>query len=134
MTDAIETTYIFEFLKETDETVKGKKLFALEGSSGASKTYSGIDFVLDWCRKYAFENKVLTIGRESYRDCRDTILADFFKRLKQIGWYNQDLHRQSHPQSYELFGNRIDFTGWSNNGQPSKRQDLLWFNEILEAV
>lgn len=133
MSDCIETSHVFTFIH--DEYLKGggKKLFALEGSSGAAKTWGGIDFVLEYCRINAFDNKRLTIGRETYRDCLDTISYDFIKRLKQIGWYNQKFHSQSHPQKYFLFGNEIDFTGWSNNGQPSKRQDLLWFNEILES-
>lgn len=133
MNDVIETSHVYEFLNTKDLEIEGKKLFALEGSSGAAKTWGGIDFLLEWNRRHSYENKRATVGRETYRDCRDTILFDFIKRLKQIGWYNSDNHRESHPQSYELFGNLIDFTGWSNNGQPSKRQDLLWFNEILES-
>ena len=129
----IETSYIFEFLNENYLKSKSKILFALEGASGAAKTWGGIDFVFDYCRINSYEEKRLTIGRETYRDCVETIMFDFFKRLRQIGWYKEKHHSKSNPQNYRLFGNLIDFTGWSTNGQPSKRQDLLWFNEILES-
>lgn len=129
----IETTHVYEYLRENYLKSKSKVLFALEGSSGAAKTWGGIDFILDYCRMNSFEEKRITIGRETYRDCIDTVAFDFFKRLKQIGWYDEKAHKHSHPQSYILFGNLIEFTGWSTNGQPSKRQDILWFNEILES-
>lgn len=130
---SFETSHVYEFLKNNYIEKQGKKLFALEGSSGAAKTWGAIDFVIDYCRIHNFEEKRITIGRETYRDCLDTVAYDFIKRLKQLDWYNKNLHSLSHPQKYVLFGNLIEFTGWSNNGQPSKRQDLLWFNEILES-
>lgn len=133
MSEVIETSHVFTFLNDNYFKDRTKKLFALEGSGGAAKTWGGIDFILEYCRVNSFENKLITIGRETYRDCMDTVAHDFFKRLKQIGWYNQKNHSQSHPQKYFLFDNEIDFTGWSTNGQPSKRQDGLWFNEILES-
>ena len=131
--DYIETSHVFTFLHDIYISSCGKKLFALEGSSGAAKTWGAIDFIIEYCRINSFENKRITIGRETYRDCLDTVAYDFIKRIKQIGIYNPKNHIQSHPQKYFLFGNEIDFTGWSNNGQPSKRQDVLWFNEILES-
>jgi phage terminase large subunit len=133
MNSVIETSHVYTFLNDTYFKDKSKKLFALEGSSGAAKTWGGIDFILQYCRINSYENKRITIGRETYKDCIETVAYDFFKRLKQINWYNTKYHSQSHPQKYFLFGNEIDFTGWSNNGQPSKRQDGLWFNEILES-
>lgn len=129
----IETSHVFTFLHDTYLSEKAKIIFALEGSSGAAKTWGAIDFIIEYCRINAFEDKRITIGRETYRDCIDTVAHDFFKRLKQIGAYSNKNHYQSHPQTYILLGNEIDFTGWSNNGQPSKRQDVLWFNEILES-
>lgn len=131
--DYIETNQIYTFLTTNYLKGGGKKLFALEGGSGSGKTWGIYDFIIEYCRINAFENKRLTIGRETYKDCLDTTAFDFFKRLKMIGGYNAKFHSQSHPQKYFLLGNQIDFTGWSNNGQPSKRQDLLWFNEILES-
>lgn len=133
MAKEIETTEIFEFMHNEYVGSNKKILFALEGSSGSGKTWSIIDFVIDYCRIHAYENKLLTIGRESYKDCFDTVIHDFIKRLKMIGGYEEDKHFQSHPQKYFLLGNEINFTGWSTNGQPSKRQDLLWFNEIFES-
>lgn len=133
MSDCIETTYIYSFLNDTYFKDNKDKIFALEGGSGAAKTWGTIDFVIEYCRVNSFDSKRLTIGRETYRDCIDTVAYDFFRRLKMIGAYEEHNHKKSHPQSYFLLGNQIDFTGWSNNGQPSKRQDLLWFNEVMES-
>lgn len=132
MDDYIATTYIFDYIHDNYLKDNNKKIFALEGSSGAAKTWGIIDFIIEYCRINAFDDKRLTIGRETYRDCMETVMDDFFRRMKMIGFYKEENHKKSHPQSYNLFGNRITFVGWSNNGQPSKRQDVLWFNEILE--
>ncbi len=130
----IETTPIFTFLNENYLRLhKQKILFALEGASGAAKTWGIIDFIIEYCRINAGENKRITIGRETYRDCLETVAYDFIKRMRQIGFYRDKSHKLSHPQGYNFLGNDIEFTGWSNNGQPSKRQDILWFNEILES-
>lgn len=128
----IETTHIFDFIINNYLKNNKKKIFALEGSSGAGKTYDIIHFIMNYCRIMSFENKRIVIGRETYKDCKETIMYDFIKRLKEIEWYNQDHHVRSDEQKYFLFGNEISFTGWSNNGQPSKRQDVLVCNEILE--
>jgi len=133
LNECIETSHVFTFLNENYLKTKSKILFALEGASGAAKTWGVLDFILEYCRINAFETKRIVIGRETYRDCIDTVAFDFFKRMTQIGWYDINNHSRSNPQSYTLFGNLIEFTGWSNNGQPSKRQDVLWFNEVLES-
>ncbi|MCK5640405.1 MAG: terminase [Gammaproteobacteria bacterium] len=129
----IETSHVFGFIYKNYLKDNNKKLFALEGSSGAGKTWGIIDAIIEYCRINNFEDKRVTIGRETYMDCLDTVGYDFIKRLKMIGFYDELCHRKSHPQAYFLFGNRIDFAGWSNRGQPSKRQDVLWFNEVLES-
>jgi PBSX family phage terminase large subunit len=133
MSETITTSHVYTFLEQEYLKAKSKVLFALEGSSGAAKTWGAIDFILQYCRINAGQNKRITIGRETYRDCMETIAYDFIKRLKMIEWYDKNCHTLSHPQKYELLGNSIEFTGWSSNGQPSKRQDVLWFNEILES-
>lgn len=128
----IQTTHIFDYLYDNYTKDNTKKIFALEGSSGAAKTYDIIHFIMEYCRINAYENKRIVIGRETYKDCKDTIMFDFMKRMREVGWYDINCHTRSDEQKYFLFGNQIDFTGWSNNGQPSKRQDVIVFNEILE--
>lgn len=135
--DDIKTTPIFTFLKENYLKSDKKIIFALEGASGAAKTWGIIDFILEYCRINAYKNKRIAIGRENYSDCMDTVGYDFFKHLKQISWFNEKKLIKSNPEngyhaSYYLFGNQIDFMGWNTAGQVSKRQDILYCNEILE--
>lgn len=135
--DEILTSPIFTFLKENYLKSKQKVLFALEGASGAAKTWGIIDFICEYCRINAYENKRISIGRREYSDCMDTIGFDFFKRLKEIGWFDDKNMIKANPEngyhtSYYLLGNQIDFMGWNSKGQVSKRQDILVCNEILE--
>ena len=58
MSDYIDTSHVYTFLHDIYTSTPGKKLFALEGSSGAAKTWGAIDFCLEYCRINSFENKV----------------------------------------------------------------------------
>src|SRR5690606_41816225 len=80
----------------------------------------------------ANRNKRVMIYRQKYSDCRETVLEDFIKILREKDLYREKNHTQSHPQRYQLFGNTIRFAGLDTMGAHGKRNDLTYGNEVME--
>jgi PBSX family phage terminase large subunit len=110
-----------------------KKGIGLEGSSGSSKTYSTIQAIITYCLCNEGNGKKITITRLTYSWLKDSVLEDFIKILQTEKIYRQSDHSRSHPQHYNLFGNKIRFVGLDDPARfHGPRQDLFWCNEILE--
>ncbi|MES1219456.1 MAG: phage terminase large subunit [Bacteroidota bacterium] len=109
-----------------------KKGFVLEGASGSGKTQDAIRFIAAYCQYNQNKGKRIFIFRQKYSDCRETVLEDFIKFLKDHDLYDQRNHTMSHPQRYQLFGNTIRFAGLDNMGSHGKRNDLIYGNEAME--
>lgn len=110
-----------------------KQLFILEGGSGSAKTWDILQFIITYCDNYYQWGKDILIARETYAECKKTVLKDFIKILKRTGIYNKNHHKRSHPQSYKLYGNDIFFSGLDSEGAHGERHDLIYINEILET-
>lgn len=111
-----------------------KKIFVLEGSSGSSKTTSIIQTLIIYCIKNKGKGKRIVIARAKYSWLKDAPLEDFIKMLVSLGIYKEKMHTRSHPQSYKLFGNTIDFIGLDDPQRfHGPRQDITWINEAMEA-
>lgn len=111
-----------------------KKVFVLEGSSGSSKTTSIIQTLIIYCIKNKNKGKRIVVARAKYSWLKDAPLEDFIKMLVTLGIYKEKLHTRSHPQSYNLFGNSIDFIGLDDPQRfHGPRQDITWINEAMEA-
>jgi PBSX family phage terminase large subunit len=110
-----------------------KQVFLLEGGGGSAKTYDALQFIITYCDNYYGWGKDILIGRDQYSDCKKTVLKDFIKILKMYGIYRKENHTQSHPQSYELYGNTIFFSGVNGIGSHGERHDIVYINEIMET-
>jgi PBSX family phage terminase large subunit len=110
-----------------------KQVFLLEGGGGSAKTYDALQFIITYCDNYYGWNKDILIGRDQYSDCKKTVLKDFIKILKMYGIYRKENHTQSHPQSYNLYGNTIFFSGINGIGSHGERHDIIYINEIMET-
>ena len=122
----------FEFLqKNYDPKKKEKQGFCLEGSGGSGKTYDVLQFIIYYCEIHANKNKDILVTRESYAECKKTVLKDFIKILKSYGLYDQKCHRESHPQQYTYKGNTISFSGLDDSSAHGDRRDFIYFNELL---
>lgn len=108
-----------------------KQLFSLRGGSGSAKTTDSISFLI-YVLKY-FRNKKLNvlIVRETYAQTKGSVLRDFIKSLERYNIYDQKKHVKSHPQSYNLYGNNVQFNGLDGMTAHGQRNDIVWFNEIM---
>lgn len=111
-----------------------KEGFVLEGASGSGKTWDVLNFILLYAQHNSDRSKRISIFREKYSDCRETVLEDFLTIIKKHGIYREAHHSKSHPQRYELFGNMVRFSGLENMGSHGKRNDLSYGNEAMEIT
>lgn len=124
---------VIKYTPEKDNGIIKKKGIILEGGSGSSKTWSIIQALIVYCRANKDKGKKIVISRLTYSWLKDSVLDDFIKILQLEGIYDQNDHSRSHPQSYNLFGNKIRFVGLDDPARfHGPRQDIFWCNEILE--
>lgn len=100
-----------------------------EGSSRSSKTYSLIDCYDFYAREN--ENKRLTIWRDTKKDCKDTVLSDFQKRMKATGRfeYESRFHKTSSVFYYDN-GASVEICGTDDSEKVhGMTQDCAWINE-----
>jgi phage terminase large subunit len=128
----IKSTIVFQRNWQAIHAVdsKGERLYKYiknEGSSRSSKTYSMIDCYDLYAR--AYPDKRLTIWRETKKDCKDTVMVDFEKRLRMTArwvrsWFNKTESVYQYPN-----GSRIEFRGTDEESVYGLTQDAAWFNE-----
>lgn len=109
----------------------GSYNFLLQGSSGSGKTFDALIFIITYCTNYKNKGLRILISRETYSATKDTVLADFIRILKDHGLYDEKYHVQSHPQKYILEGNTISFKGRDESSSHGQRNDLIYFNELM---
>lgn len=97
------------------------------GSSRSSKTYSLIDCI-DWYAR-ANTNKRITVWRETKKDCKDTVMSDFIKRLTLSGRFTpRNFNKTESVYSYSN-GTRVEFRGTDEESVFGLTQDVAWLNE-----
>jgi phage terminase large subunit len=134
----IKGTKVFRFLYD-NFTMNYKpedpqKIFILEGSSGSSKTTSIIQLIIMYCILNKGKGKRIVIARARYSWLKSAPLDEFIKWLVTLGLYKEKFHTRSHPQSYRLYGNTIDFVGLDDPQRfHGPRQDITWINEAMES-
>jgi phage terminase large subunit len=108
------------------------KIKVLEGGSGSSKTWSVIQYLIDYCRYHQGENKRILVTRQKLTWLKLSALADFKRILLLMDiWDKKDFNKSE--SYYSLWGNIIYFTGLD---EPQKvhgpRWDFFWGNEAIE--
>ncbi len=97
------------------------------GSSRSSKTLSLIDCYDLYARQHA--NKRMTVWRDTRKDCKDTVMHDFLKRMQTTDRFSQRQFNIT-ESIYKYPGNtRIEFRGADDEGVFGLTQDVAWFNE-----
>jgi PBSX family phage terminase large subunit len=123
----------FEFLLDNFSFEKAelqdKQGFVFEGGSGSAKTWDIIQFLMYYCQMNKDKDKDILIFRSTYAELKKTVLKDFIKILKRYGVYSLENHTKSHPQSYNLYGNIVYFTGLDGASSHGERHDVIWGNE-----
>jgi phage terminase large subunit len=118
----------WEAIHAVDENGQRKYKYIINsGSSRSSKTYSLIDCYDLYARKNP--NKRMTAWRSTKKDCKDTIMVDFLKRLKlterfKTRQFNITESIYKYPNS-----SVIEFRGTDEESVFGLTQDCAWLNE-----
>ena len=131
MTDAdtqptVTTTALFWALKRND-----KPLAILEGSSGSSKTWSILQYLID---RMLREKVRVFAGRHDGATCDASIVTDF-RDVMQGQFQLWDRKRWNATRRTYTFptGAEIRFGGTKDEQKlHGPRQDILWLNEVME--
>lgn len=129
MTLDVPVTRNYVELKKSDEL--GKFYAALEGSSGSSKTFSVIQYLIE---KAMTERITITGFRDDQTTCKDSIVADFMRVMGEQFHQWRDSCWNSQRMEYKFpNGSLMQFRGANF---PSKlhgpRRQIAWLNEVME--
>lgn len=98
-----------------------------KGSSRSSKTYSLIDCYDLYARKNHY--KRLTVFRSTKKDCKDTVMNDFIKRLKTTERFSRPQYNKTESKYNYTTDSIIEFLGLEEESVFGLTQDAAWFNE-----
>ena len=109
-----------------------KRIRAVTGGTGASKTVSIIVWCIDYCLDKRNVNKLVTVTSESYPHLLGGAILDFEMIMKDRGYW-KDNRWVRNPRTMYTFetGNRIEFATFDTYGKAhGARRDILFGNEV----
>lgn len=124
--------------EKTGQHLRLYKYIKLIGSSRSSKTFSMIDCYDLLARSN--KGKRLTVWRNTAKDCKETVLNDMQKHLKEDGrWFSgMNFHETTSVMRYSGTGSKIEIHGTDDElTVHGLTQDWAWLNEpykISKAV
>ena len=113
----------------TEKLLKlNKKIRAISGGTGASKTYSILMILCDYAG--SLKNQVIDVVSESYPHLEKGAIRDFKEILLKNGyWVDADWNETKHVYSFPT-GSTISFVSVDNIGKAhGPRRDVLFINE-----
>lgn len=128
----LDATIVFEknwdAIHELDEHGNRKYKYIINtGSSRSSKTYSLIDCYDLYARRNS--NKRLTVWRSTKKDCKDTVMSDFLKRLRETDRFSKSDFNKTESIYHYSSDSRIEFRGSDEESVFGLTQDCAWLNE-----
>jgi phage terminase large subunit len=128
----IQSTIVFEknwdaIHSEDDKWQRKYRYIINTGSSRSSKTFSIIDCIDLYAR--ANPNKRITVWRSTKKDCKDTVMMDFLKRLRSTNRFIPAQFNKTESVYQYPNGSRVEFRGTDEESVFGLTQDVAWFNE-----
>lgn len=107
-----------------------KRIRAVTGGTGASKTISILVWLIDYCQSPRNSNKLCTVVSESYPHLEKGAMLDFENIMKDRNYWNETLwHGTKHTYTFET-GNKLEFFSVDTYGKAhGPRRDVLFVNE-----
>tara|TARA_R100000654_G_scaffold396_3_gene1473 strand:+ start:35 stop:1195 length:1161 start_codon:yes stop_codon:yes gene_type:complete len=110
----------------------GSRISVNQGGTRSGKTYSILKVLVDYCWENKNAGSFITICRRTLPALKASAMRDFFEILQNEGYYTELDHNKS-DQTYQLFGNTIEFISLD---QPQKvrgrKRNILFINECNE--
>lgn len=105
----------------------------LEGGSRSGKTWSVIDYLIQFCAHHNGAGLVINLVKETYAGFKTTLYDDFNKRLTHLTINHPFANTRDVP-SFQLFGNKINFLGADQAAKfHGASCDIFWINEALDV-
>ncbi len=107
-----------------------KRIRAVSGGTGASKTISIIIWLIDYCQ--SVENQICTVVAESVPHLRLGAMRDFKNIMVSNGYWNDNHWKENPEMVYEFgTGSKIEFISFDKFGKAhGPRRDILFMNEV----
>ena len=103
-----------------------------QGGTRSGKTYSILKVLVDYCWENKDCGSYITICRRTLPALKASAMRDFMEIIQKEGYYSEKYHNKS-EQTYELFGNTVEFISLD---QPQKvrgrKRNILFINECNE--
>lgn len=103
-----------------------------QGGTRSGKTYSILKVLVDYCWENKNSGSIITICRRTLPALKASAMRDFMEIIQKENYYSEKHHNKS-EQTYELFGNLIEFISLD---QPQKvrgrKRNVLFINEANE--
>lgn len=128
-----EQEIVFNF-QDTTATKKvfdlKKRIRAVTGGTGASKTISILVWLIDYCLDPRNRNKLATVVSESYPHLEKGAMLDFENIMKdRLYWKDSLWNKTKHTYTFET-GNSLEFYSVDTYGKAhGPRRDVLFVNE-----
>jgi phage terminase large subunit len=106
-----------------------KRIRAVSGGTGASKTISILIWLIDYCQ--SVENEICTVVAESVPHLRLGAMRDFKNIMVSNGYWNDNHWKENPEMVYEFgTGSKIEFISFDKFGKAhGPRRDVLFMNE-----
>lgn len=105
-----------------------------QGGSRSGKTFSCLQVIVEWCASNPNSGWVISIVRKTFPSLRGSVLRDFIQILTMQGWYTEKHHNKT-EQTYNLFGNMIEFISVDSPDRiRGRKRNLCYVNEINELT
>ena len=107
-----------------------KRIRAVAGGTGASKTISILVWLIDYCQRKQDREKLATVVSESYPHLEKGAIFDFENIMKDRGYWKDSLWQgQKHTYRFET-GNELQFASIDTYEKThGPRRDVLFINE-----
>ena len=103
-----------------------------QGGTRSGKTYSILKVLVDYCWENKNSGSIITICRRTLPALKASAMRDFMEIIQKENYYSEKHHNKS-EQTYELFGNLVEFISLD---QPQKvrgrKRNVLFINEANE--
>ena len=116
-----------------EQDIKDKKTCSIfQGGSRSGKTYNILLWIIFvYCMRN--KNKIVHIYRAQLKNCKDTVMHDFFQIIQGCGIYKAKDHKKG-DCIYNLFDNQVKFCGADDTEKlKSASRDLLFFCEVTST-
>jgi len=112
------------------QSIKTKRVIALQGGTRSGKTYSALQWIIRQCLTY--KGITVSIVRKTLPALKTSAMRDFFEILNSIEEYSESNHNKT-ENTYNLNDNLVEFFSLDDAAKVrGRKRDLLFINEANE--